>query len=352
LQLISVDELVNHKVLPFDIYNEKGKVIFGAGEILTPGKILQLKYIPALYIEDVEEDAEIAEDDALEILEDEDDELFIEDDEDLDEYENEDEEEKEKQEKLNPAEARFFKESQKPVISEEVKLKISDKYKIIMDKFIEEGAEDPSICIEVRDNIVDDIIPEVNKILYKSQLKIYGDYYYAHGVNVSMLSSVLAHKLKLSTQAVKDITLAAMLHDIGKIKIPQSILKKSSHTAKELKLLQLHPRLGYNIIKNELQLSESIARVALQHHERADGSGYPFGISGNFISLETHIVSICNVYDELTSGRGEVKVKNSKEAIKHILDLGTKYFKSDVLYTFVHMTNFNDFAPIMTDYYY
>lgn len=342
MQLISVDELLNHKVLPFDIYNEKGGVIFSAGEILTPGKILQLKYIPKLYIEDIEEE--------LGDFDEEDVEIFDED-EDFTDFKDQEDQEEPDPPKLNPAEAAYVKEIKKSVISEELKSKISNKYKEIMDCFIEDGSEDPSLCLEVRDNIVDEIIPEVNKILYKSQLKIYGDYYYTHGINVAMLSAVLAHKLKLSNHAVKDITLAAMLHDIGLIRIPQEVLKKPAHTASETKLIQLHPKVGYDIIRNDLQLSEKIALVALQHHEKADGSGYPLGISGNFISIESHIVSICNVYDQLTSGRGEVKVKNPKEAIKHILDLGTKCFKSDVLYTFVHMTNYNDYAPIMTDYY-
>ncbi len=340
MQLISIDELLNHKVLPFDLYNEKGRVIFNAGEILTPGKILQLKYISAIYIDEVEEEFEELENEEIELLDE--DEIL------------EDEKDSPKEvetNKLDPAEAAYARETKKPVISEDFKTKLTDKYKVIMDCFIEDGAEDPSLCIEVRDNIVDDIIPEVNKILYRSQLKIYGDYYYTHGVNVAMLSAVLAHKLKLSNHLIKDVTLAAILHDIGKTRIPPAILKKSAHTASEIKLIQLHPRLGYKIIKDDLHLSENIALVALQHHEKADGSGYPFGISGNSISLESNIISICNVYDQLTSGRGEVKVKNPKEAIKHILDMGTKCFKSDVLYTFVHMTNYNDYAPIMTDYY-
>ncbi len=339
MQLISVDELVNHKVLPFDLYNEKGKLIFSAGEIMTPGKILQLKYIPALYIEDIDDEIEELDDEDITPVDDE----YLED---------EPEEEQEPEEnRLNDAEAAFIKEIQKPVISEDFKHRLSGKYRQIMDKFIEEGAEDPSLCIEVRDTIVDDVIPEVNKILYRSQLKIHGDYYYTHGINVAMLSAVLAHKLKLNSHAIKDVTLAAILHDIGMTKIPQSIMKKNAHTINELKLLHLHPRLGYNIIKNELNLSENIAKVALQHHENADGSGYPFGISGNLISIESSIVSICNVYDQLTSGRGEVKVKTTRDAIKYILEMGTKCFKSNVLYTFVHMTNYNDFAPIMTDYY-
>jgi len=341
LQLISVDELLNHKVLPFDLYTEQGRVIFNAGEILTPGKILQLKYIPAIYIDEEQEETISLEDDD-EILE------ILDEDQDFEDF---DEEEDFQEEKTNHAKEAFLKISQKPVISEETKIEISSKYKDAMDSFIEEGTNDPSLCVDIRDNIVEDILPEVHKILYKSQLKVYGDYYYAHGINVAMLSAVLAHKMKLNIQQINDITLAAMLHDIGKIQLPDVVIKKNSPTTSEVKLLQLHTRLGYNIIKKDLGLSENIAQVALQHHEKSDGSGYPFGISGDFISIESHVVSICNIYDQLTSGKGEVKVKNSKEAIKYILELGTKSFKSDVLYTFVHMTNYNDFAPILTDYY-
>lgn len=340
MQLISINDLINHKILPFDLYNENGKIIFRNGEILTPGKILQLKYIPEIYIEDSKKEDSFHEDNNDEILE------ILDEDEDLDEFDEEVNEEK-----TDYAKEAFLKESKKPVISEEIKVEISNNYKEAMDNFIEEGTNDPSLCIDIRDNIVEEILPEVHKILYRSQLKVYGDYYYAHGINVAMLSAMLAHKMHLNNQQVNDITLAAMLHDIGKIQLPDVVIKKQSPTISEIKLLQLHTRLGYNTIRKELGLAENIAQVALQHHEKSDGSGYPFGISGDFISLESHIVSICNIYDQLTSGKGEVKIKNSKEAIKYILELGTKCFKSDVLYTFVHMTNYNDFAPILTDYY-
>ncbi|NLF82528.1 MAG: HD domain-containing protein [Candidatus Gastranaerophilales bacterium] len=329
---ISVDDLINLKILPFDIYNSKGKVIFYAGEILTPGKVLQLKYINELYID--EEKGQETDDELLELL-------------------NEDEtpDKTVTGESLHPAEIIFKKQVQSPVITEEFKNEVTNKNKEMIDRFIDDGAADPMLCMEVRDSIIDEILPEVSKILYRSQLKIMGDYYYVHGLNVATLSAVLAHRMKLSTQAIKDITLAGMLHDIGKLKIPEDIIRKASYMSpNEVKVVQLHPRLGYKILKDNFGVSENIAKVALQHHERNDGSGYPFGISGNFISLESSIVSICNVYDQLTSGKGEVRVKNTREAVKYLLNCGTKHFKSEVLYTFVHMTNYNDLAPITIDF--
>lgn len=343
MQLISIEELINHKILPYDIYNEQGNLIFSAGEIMTPGKILQLKYIPAIYIDDPEDEFEFVEND-FEIIDETVDEIDIE--QGFPEEIEDELIEKDESDEIKINEPDFLKKATRVVLPEKTKTEIKTKYKDIMDSFIEEGAKDPSICLDVRDTIIKEIIPEVHKILYKSQLKVYGEYHYSHGINVAMLSTVLAHKLKLKEQLIKDITLAAMLHDIGKTRIPEEILYKPTLTSSELKLIQLHPKIGYNIIKNELNLSENIARVALQHHERRDGTGYPFGTSGDKINTETSIVSICNVYDKLTSGKGEIKVKNSKEAIKYILEIGSKQFRSDVLYTFVHMTNYNDNTPV------
>ncbi len=175
---------------------------------------------------------------------------------------------------------------------------------------------------------------------------MYGDYSYSHGINVAMLSTVLADKLKVGQNLIQEITLAAMLHDIGKFKLPKQVLDKSAPSPAETKLIQLHPRLGYKIIKDELNLSENIAKVALQHHERGDGSGYPYGLSGDRIAFESHIVMVCNIYDDLTSGKSPIKVRNSKEAIKILLEIGSKWFRTDVLYTFVHMTNYNDNSVI------
>jgi len=237
-------------------------------------------------------------------------------------------------------------ENEKSVIPVHTQKTIKNQYKDILNSFNEEGIKDPAVCFDVRDKILEEILPEVDNILYKSQLQLNGDYSYSHGINVAMLSTVLAEKLKVGQNSIQEITLAAMLHDIGKIRLPKQVLEKTAHSPAETKLIQLHPRLGYKIILEELNLSENIAKVALQHHERGDGSGYPYGLSGNKIDYESHIIMVCNIYDDLTSGKGLVKVRNSKEAIKILLEIGSKWFRTDVLYTFVHMTNYNDNSVI------
>lgn len=330
MQVISVDDLINYKELPFDIFNEKGKILFGAGEALTPGRILQLKYMPVLYIKEESEDIEVLDED-----------LDFSDAEEIVQAESE-----ETQKNYQAFDIKNQYENETSVIPVQAQKAIKNQYKDILDSFNEEGIKDPAICFDVRDKIIEEILPEVDNILYKSQLRIYGDYSYSHGINVAMLSTVLANKLKVGQNLIQEITLAAMLHDIGKIRLPKQVLEKTAHSPAETKLIQLHPRLGHKIITEELNLSENIANVALQHHERGDGSGYPYGISGNKITYESHIVMVCNLYDDLTSGKSLIKVRDSKEAIKILLEIGSKWFRTDVLYTFVHMTNYNDSSVI------
>jgi len=330
LQVISVDDLINYKELPFDIFNEKGKKLFGAGDALTPGRILQLKYMPVLYIKEKAEDIEVLEEDLDDISP----EQTVEDEPD------------ETQKNHQAYDIKNEYENEASVIPVHTQKAIKSQYRGILDSFNEEGIKDPAVCFDVRDRIIEEVLPEVDNILYKSQLQLNGDYSYSHGINVAMLSTVLAEKLKMGQSSIQEITLAAMLHDIGKIRLPKQVLSKTALSPAETKLIQLHPRLGYKIILDELNLSENIAKVALQHHERGDGSGYPYGISGNKIDYESHIVMVCNIYDDLTSGKGLVKVRNSKEAIKILLEIGSKWFRTDVLYTFVHMTNYNDDSVI------
>ncbi len=340
MRLVSVDELINYKILPFDIFNEKGKKLFDSGEILTPGKILQLKYIQSLYILDPNEIIEIDEgedEDINKVLH------------DL-EIKQKEQTETDKNEKTTQPfsfyENRIEHENEISIVPVHTQKAIKNQFKEVLDSFAADEIKDLSRCLDIRDRILEEVMPEIDNIFYKSQLQMYGDYNYSHGINVAMLSTVLAEKLKVNQGLIQDITLAGMLHDIGKTRIPRQILDKSSPTPAELRLVELHPRLGYKIILEELDFSENVAKVALQHHERADGSGYPYGISSEKISFETHIVTVCNVYDDLTSGRGLIKVRNPKEAMKIMLEIGSKWFRPDVLYTFVHMTNYNDNAVI------
>lgn len=129
------------------------------------------------------------------------------------------------------------------------------------------------------------------------------DTIYAHSLNVALLARVLGKWLKFSDQDIDTLTLAGLLHDIGKLRIPDTIMKKPGKlTPDEYTIIKMHPRIGYDTIANsslDLRIKQSI----LMHHERCDGSGYPFGFTQQDISKFAMVISIVDVYDAMTAAR-------------------------------------------------
>lgn len=126
---------------------------------------------------------------------------------------------------------------------------------------------------------------------------------YVHSMNVALICNLFAHWLKYDKKETQALTLAGLLHDIGKMMIPPEIIKKPGKlTDEEYRVIQEHPSLGYNILR-EQDIDPRIAKAALQHHERCDGSGYPQALSLNHIEPFAKIVAIADVYDALTATR-------------------------------------------------
>ncbi len=163
------------------------------------------------------------------------------------------------------------------------------------------------VVTEVSD-VVDDMIGEivrVNNILGRiRQLKENNDYTFKHSLNVSMLATMVGKWLGYSKIELKQISLAGLFHDIGKMKISSDIINKPDKlTDKEYELAKKHTIYGYNILKETVGLSKSISLAALQHHEREDGSGYPLGVKADKIHEYAKIIAVCDVFDAMTSNR-------------------------------------------------
>ena len=232
------------------------------------------------------------------------------------------------------------------IITPENQIKMKKSFKRAMNDFKRKtSVKKVDLFLKTRDLILETIIPVLDTMIYKSQLKIIGEYDDVHGLNVAIMAAALTIKMKMTESEVNDIVLAALLHDIGKTRIDESILKKTNLSTQDVNLLNLHTQIGYKILHKDFHLSEPICKVALEHHENNDGSGYPYGISGDLIGLPSQIVNICNFYDNLTSERLNYPVKNTKDALKIILEIGSKNFLSGILYTFINMTNYNDSRP-------
>ncbi len=131
----------------------------------------------------------------------------------------------------------------------------------------------------------------------------YDDPTYAHCINVALIAHIFAKWLGFEQDEVDTVTLAGLLHDIGKTQIPDSIITKPGKlTDEEFEVIKIHPIEGYRILKDS-SLNPHIINSAYMHHERMDGSGYPMGLVGEQIDPCARIIAIADVYDAMTSRR-------------------------------------------------
>ncbi len=129
------------------------------------------------------------------------------------------------------------------------------------------------------------------------------DLTYTHCVNVALISSIIGKWLGFSKQDINTLTLCGLLHDIGKIMIPNEILTKPDRlTDNEFAIMKNHVNLGFAHIKDD-DIDSRIKEACLLHHEKCDGSGYPFGLKSDKIPDFTKIVTIADIYDAMTATR-------------------------------------------------
>lgn len=150
-------------------------------------------------------------------------------------------------------------------------------------------------------------------------------YTHAHGERVKEYSVRIGEKLMLSNAKMSYLHYAAGFHDLGKINVPDEILKKPGRlTAEEFEYIKKHPKDGENIVKGTF-IEESALAIG-QHHERLDGSGYPLGLKGAEICLEAKIIGVADSYDAMTSDRPYRKGMNPADALREIKNLVGKHY--------------------------
>ncbi|HHX11206.1 MAG TPA: HD-GYP domain-containing protein [Clostridiales bacterium] len=134
-------------------------------------------------------------------------------------------------------------------------------------------------------------------------IRDYDDLTYVHSMNVSLICNIFGGWLKLPKREIRNLTLAGLLHDIGKLLIPKEILSKPDKlNSREYEIMKAHTIKGYEALK-DLPIDIDVKYAALMHHERQDGSGYPNRFGNSQISKFAKIVSIADVYDAMTSNR-------------------------------------------------
>ena len=149
-----------------------------------------------------------------------------------------------------------------------------------------------------------------------------------HQKRVAMLASAIAKEMKLSEDMIEGIYLTSIIHDIGKMSVPLSILSKPTFLSEgETMLIQSHCQEAYNILKN-IEFPWPVAEIILQHHERIDGSGYPNRLKGDEILLEAKILAIADIIEAMSSHRPYRPAIGLQKAIKEILKKRGKLYDS------------------------
>ena len=188
-------------------------------------------------------------------------------------------------------------------------------------------------------NMLSSIVENKDAHSYLSMLKRKGETMYKHAVDVATLAAITAGELNLTKVDMANIMLGALVHDIGKVLIQESLLNKVNLTKEEEAILKKHPTQGYKLVKRD-NLDDNIADIVLEHHEKYDGSGYPFQKDNKDISSYSKIVSICNTFNNLiTKGEHGVPCTPDK-AVKIIISLAKKDFDSDVVKAFQKAVGF------------
>ena len=155
------------------------------------------------------------------------------------------------------------------------------------------------------------VIPAVQEVVNHPNIfelfeavKAQGDYAYKHNIGVGVISTLIGKWLELNEEELTALTLAGTLHDIGNLRIPQDLLNKPGKlTEEEFDVVKKHAIYGYEILKKTQGVSYRTALVALQHHEREDGSGYPLGLTSDKIDLFSKIVAVADIFHAMSSKR-------------------------------------------------
>lgn len=180
------------------------------------------------------------------------------------------------------------------------------------------------------DQLLSDVLNNKELLFQLTEIRTKDNAHYLHAVNVALLSSMIGYNLGLNYGQLKELTIGALLHDIGKsVDLPANIdqegLGNSHHTWK-----------GFEILKHKREFSLLIAHTALQHHERLNGSGLPRGLSSESIHLYARIVAVANQYDNLISGEGGLarKALLPHEACEELMASSESLLDRDVLIEF------------------
>lgn len=303
MQKIYLDDISPGTIIAKDIYNGYGTMLVSKGTVVMDKFIKQLEDIgiSELYVEDNADD--VFEEncvESLKMMEDEQAKLPIDD-----------------------------------VIYEKTRVQAHMQVKKIMVRYSVHSHINIDKIHKIVESIIEELLSRREIVLTLSQLRSIDDYTYEHSVNVSVLSLIVGIDISLGKESLCSLGTGAMLHDIGKAIIPDNVLKKPSKlTTSEFSEIKKHAEYGYEIL-TKINLPEEAASIALYHHEKYDGSGYPKKLKGEEIPLFSRIVAIADVYDAISNDRVYKRKFSPDKVYRQIAQLGSTHFDPEIMEKFV-----------------
>lgn len=242
---------------------------------------------------------------------------------------------------------RDLKINKKSVFSAEFQLSLKEFYKDILEELeVRNYPIAQSKFIKLMNIIENELIDKTSSIKYLSQLKLFGEYQNCHSLNVAIIAGFLAQKKTGINIDTKDVILSGLMHDIGKTRIDQNIAYKKVLYIPQQAEYERHVIIGYKIIKEIFKLGNAIARPALEHHVTYDGAGFPKEITFDNITEISKIISVVNYYDKITFNRTANIIEYNYEAGKILLNAGSKKYPAELIYDLANKYILNDSSKI------
>ena len=196
-------------------------------------------------------------------------------------------------------------------------------------------AIDVNGCLPLVAEISDSLARNSSALIGLARLKHKDEYTYMHSVAVCALMISLSRQLGLDEDTARAAGLAGLLHDVGKMAMPEAVLNKPGHlTDAEFAVMRSHPERGHAMLFAAGSIPASALDVCLHHHEKYDGSGYPHRLQGEDISLFARMAAVCDVYDAITSNRPYKQAWNPAESLARMAQW-SGHFDTQVFHAFI-----------------
>jgi len=205
------------------------------------------------------------------------------------------------------------------LVEEEIKEQCGEMVRNTIEKYTYTANDELKEIVKVADEIIEEVLNEPKVMYSVSCVREKSNALYQHSVNVAALSTLIALRAKLPRNKVKEVTVGALLHDIGYTTISTDVSNLDLETCEEKvrKEVMYHVVYGYTDVEKKDWVSKTVKDIILHHHERMDGSGYPFHKKGKQLKQEVRIVGLCDQFDSMIYGNlmPRYKVRDAMEYI-------------------------------------